>query len=136
MRRKVQSAVRGIALAVAATSVALSSLLGVTALMARPAAAAGYGWDYISLPTWLANCPGGGSVKYMQVMVGSTWSGGDYGDDLVYARVVVGDDQPVVGKGLCYNGNRSYWGPDFYQTIHPNRSNQTWWVGPAGVRSN
>lgn len=98
--------------------------------------AAGYGWDYISLPTWAGNCPAGGSVKYMQIMVGTTWSGGDWGDDLVYAEVMIDQWQPVVGEGLCVNGSKSYWGPAFTQWIYPTRSNQTWWVGPYGVWHN
>jgi len=119
------------------TLVLLAGALAVAfAVTATQASASGYGWDYISLPTWAGNCPAGGSVKFMQIMVGDTWSGGDWGDDLVYAKVVLGQDQPVVGQGLCYNGSRSYWGPSFYQTIHPTRSNQTWWVGPYGVWHN
>ena len=61
---------------------------------------------------------------------------GDWGDDLVYARVNLYQDQAVVGQGLCYRGSRSYWGPAFYQTIHPTRAGQTWWVGPFGAWHN
>ncbi|WP_157734991.1 hypothetical protein [Pseudofrankia inefficax] len=118
----------------------VSALFGVLAaagaVTAAPASAASSGWDYISLPTWLGNCPGGGSVQYLQVMVGDTWSGGDAGDDLVYAKVVIGQNQTVVAEGLCYKGTQSYWGPASSQTIHPTRSGQTWWVGPAGVSHN
>lgn len=118
-----------------AAGTATLALAGLTAI---PGTAYGqsYGWDYISLPTWEGNCPGGGSVKFMQVSVGDTWSGGDFGDDLVYAKVVLGQNQPVVGQGLCYKGSKSCWGPAFYQTIHPSRTGQTWWVGPAGVTHN
>jgi hypothetical protein len=119
------------------TLVLLAGALAVSfAVTPKQASASGYGWDYISLPTWAGNCPAGGSVKFMQIMVGNTWSGGDYGDDLVYAKVVLGQDQSVVGQGFCYNGSRSYPGTPFTQTIHPTRSDQTWWVGPYGVWHN
>lgn len=114
------------------------SAIAIPLMSTAAADAAGYGWDYISLPTWLGNCPGGGSVRYEYVTIGITWSGNNAGwnNDLVYGEVVVGQDQFVVAQGLCYNGSRSYWGPAVYQTIHPTRSNQTWWIGPAGVTHN
>ena len=88
------------------------------------------------MPTWLGNCPVGGSVKYLKVAIGATWSGGDYGDDLVYGEVTLGESQIVIAQGLCYNGSRTYWGPAVAQNITPTRSNQTWWIGPAGVTHN
>lgn len=118
---------------------AIALLLGAAPLLvfsAPAATASGYGWDWISLPTWLGNCPGGGSVKYLEVAIIDTWSGGDYGDDLVYGKVALGEYQTVVAQGLCYNGNKSYWGPASSQTIHATRSGQTWWLGPAGVTHN
>ncbi len=75
-------------------------------------------------------------MKYLEVAIIDTWSGGDYGDDLVYGKVALGEYQTVVAQGLCYNGNKSYWGPASSQTIHATRSGQTWWLGPAGVTHN
>lgn len=119
----------------AAVVVALSAL--VTAVASPSAAsAASYGWNYISLPTWLNNCPGGGSVKEVRVVVGTTWSGGDAGDDLVYAKVTMNANQTVIATGRCVIGTFSYWGPASSNTIRPTRQNQTWWVGPDGVRHN
>ena len=112
-------------------------LLAAAAFAASaPAASAGTGWNYISLPTWLGNCPYGGSVKYLSVTVGNTWSGGDWGDDLVYARVNLYQSQRVTARGLCNAAGWQYWGPWSYQTIYPTRQNQTWWVGPRGVSRN
>lgn len=121
-----------------AAAVAAPMALGGIALVGSPApaGAAGLGWDYISVPTWLGNCPGGGSVKQPEIVVGDTWSGGDFGDDLVYTKVEIGVTQFVTGQSICYNGSRSYMGPAFFQYIHPTRSGQTWWVGPAGVTHN
>lgn len=126
-----RSARRLLVIAIAAFSVLCGSVAGAPA-----ASAASYGWNYISLPTWLGNCPGGGSVRYLQVMVGDTWSGGDYGDDLVYAKVRMNENQTVVAQGQCVSGSRTYWGPASSNTIRPTRQNQTWWVGPAGVNHN
>lgn len=112
-------------------------LIAVAGALALPkSASATNGWNYISLPTWLGSCPGGGHVVYLFVAVGNTWSGGDGGDDLVYARVALNQNQTVSAQGLCYNGRFSYWGPASSNTIHPTRNNQTWWVGPWGVRHN
>jgi len=125
-------------------ALSIRARIAVFAVIAAPfvlfivpsASASGYGWDYISLPTWLGNCPGGGSVKYLDVMIGNTWSGGDAGDDLVYGKVILGQNQEVVAEGICYNGKKSYMGPAVSQTIHPTRSGQTWWIGPQGVTHN
>jgi len=117
---------------------ALSSVIVacLIASVAAPTASAATAWNYISLPTWLGNCPGGGSVKFLQVSVGNTWSGGDWGDDLVYARVNLYQSQAVVARGYCQAGSRWYWGPASHQMIYPTRQGQTWWTGPAGVRHN
>lgn len=116
-------------------AVALAVVAGAV-VAATPAHAVTYGWNYISLPTWAGNCPQGGSVKYLFVSIGDSWSGGDSGDDLVYGKVRLNEDQQVSAQGLCYQGSLSYWGPASQQTIHPTRNNQTWWVGPAGVWHN
>jgi hypothetical protein len=120
------------------TVLSILAMIGAVLVVAEPAqAAGGNGWVYISLPTWLNNCPSGGAVRYPRVAVGATWSGGDYGDDLVYAFVVLNTNQTVSGQGLCYFGSTyGYPGPAFSQTIRPTRNNQTWWVGPGGVRHN
>lgn len=112
------------------------AMTATVALAATPAQAVTYGWNYISLPTWAGNCPQGGSVKYLFVTIGDSWSGGDSGDDLVYGRVRLNESQRVTAQGLCYRGSVSYWGPASQQTIRPTRNNQTWWVGPGGVWHN
>ena len=120
--------------------IALALALGLSVgLPATSASAAGTTHVYVSLPTWLGNCPNGGSVKYLQV---STWapstsdSRADSGDDLVYIRAGYRENTTVVARGLCYKGSTTYWGPAVSRTIYATRSGQTWWIGPAGVRSN
>jgi len=130
MSRVVKRILTGLVAAVVASAGVLIS--------AGPAHAAVV-YNYISLPTWLGNCPGGGSVKYLQV---STWAlegsgyAADAGDDLVYLSVGLNMDNTVVAQGLCYKGSQTYWGPASSQTIRPSRGGQTWWVGPGGVSHN
>lgn len=121
--------------AVAALAVGAASIAGIVAT-ASDASAAGDANVYLVLPTWLNNCPGGGDVRFMQVSVGDTWSGGDFGDDIVYPRVNLHQNEAVIGRGLCYRGRGTYWGPTFYQEINASRNGQAWYVGPAGVRHN
>ena len=90
------------------------------------------------MPTWLGNCPRGGSVKYLNV---STWGSvtdnrADAGDDLVYIATALNENTTVVAQGLCYNGSNTYWGPPVSVTIRATRQNQTFWIGPGSVRSN
>ena len=131
--RRPKSRRSSVTMRIAAVMIAMLATIGIAA---TPAYAVTYGWNYISLPTWAGNCPQGGSVKYLFVAIGDSWSGGDSGDDLVYGRVRLFENQAVTAQGLCYNGSRSYWGPASQQTIRPTRNNQTWWVGPAGVWHN
>src|SRR5689334_14493349 len=57
--RRINRALRAITLSVLTTLA-----LGVSALSASPAHASPYTYSnvYVSYPTWLGNCPGGGSV--------------------------------------------------------------------------
>src|SRR5258706_10351037 len=99
------------------------------ALVAATPAEAATTHVYISLPTWLGNCPGGGSVKYLQVSTRAQEGSGyaaDYGDDLVYISAGRNMDSTVVAQPLCYNGSQTYWGPASSNTIRPTRSGQTW----------
>ena len=115
-------------------------VLGMATLVA-PTASAASGHIYISMPTWLGNCPGGGSVRYLQVSTWSFGSGGtdrkaDFGDDLVHISAGLREDVQVTAKAICYNGKKTYHAPGVSHMIRPARAGQTWWIGPAGVRKN
>lgn len=126
-------------------SLVLASLalaFGLLASTAPSAEAASYGWVYLSFPSWAGNCPNGGSPKGVYAAVDNLWSTparGDFGDDIVYAKVRLRANSTVTGKTYCerswYRGG-SYWGPASQQVIKATRSNQTWWVGPFGTWSN
>lgn len=109
--------------------------LTVTVVAAPAASAAPLGWVYISTPTWLGNCPAGGSVTQLRAAVGNTWSGGDAGDDLLYVKVRLNENQQVSYTAFC-NRWPGYWQPGVAQNIRPTRNNQTVWIGPLGVRYN
>lgn len=124
----------------AAAALALGLVSAGSSTLAAPAAdASTYGWVYISAPTWLGNCNWGsnGSVTGLLVSVGNTWSTTSWyrGDDLVYARVRLGESQQVSYTAYCNKWPGSYQ-PGVAQMIRPTRNNQTVWVGPAGVRYN
>ena len=135
-RRKVLRFPRRLGVSLAAAS----AFLAASAVAAPPASAVTYGWVYISTPTWLANCNWGnnGRVTGLHLSVGGTWTtpaGGDWGDDLVYARVRLYEYQQVSYSAYCNKWPGS-WQSGVAQTIRPTRNNQTVWVGPAGVRYN
>jgi hypothetical protein len=131
----------------------LAATLGGVAFLGTvsSAEAASAGWIYVSLPTWLNNCPGGGSVDMPRVTTFGQSTGvsdyrSDIGDDLVYIRAEIGGQTQFVGNGRCklrywdaYNRVykiKYYDGPAFSQTIYVDRNNQTVWVGPGGIRKN
>lgn len=124
----------------ASALLAIASVAGITA--AQPAEAAGTGYVYIAMPTWAGNCPNGGSVKGVHAAVDALWSTparGDWGDDLVYAKVRMGSSSTVSVKPFCSRSwwrGGSYWGPASQQVIKATRHGQTFWVGPLGKWSN
>ncbi len=124
---------------VASVFLALSAAMATSLVGTPPAQAATYGWVYISMPTWLGNCAFGsaGSVRTINASVGNTWSvAGDTGDDLVYARVLLGQNQQVSYNVFCAKWPAGSWQAGVGKIIRPTRNNQTVWVGPAGVRYN
>jgi hypothetical protein len=117
----------------------LGSLSGVSIAASAPAEAYSYGWVYLVFPTWLGNCPAGGSVYSIEAAVGpydDVWSGGDSGDDIIYPEVALGQTNEVDAAVLCKNGSRSYWNDAVHATFKPTRTKQTFWVGPAGTTHN
>lgn len=126
---------------VAAATAAMLTLGGIMATSSI-AHAYPYGNVYVSFPTWLANCPSGGSVTGINAAVGNIWvtpAGGDWGDDLVYPRVNLYANNTISAQNYCnrpwYRGG-GYWAPAVQVTFYPTRNGQTFWVGPAGQSHN
>jgi hypothetical protein len=124
-----------------AVVVALLATLGASLATAPAASAAGEAWVYVSTPTWLGNCAFGkdkGRVTRLLMAVGNTYSSTkwDTGDDIVYAKVILGKKQRVSYEAFCNKKWPGYYQPGVQQTITPTRKGQTVWVGPAGVRYN
>lgn len=120
--------------AVAAASV----VLPVGLVSGNTAEAAGTGYVYLSYPTWAGNCPSGGSVRGLYGAVDTLWAtpaGGDWGDDLVYAKVRLGANSTVSMQPICYRPwyrGGSYRGVVTQHVIKATRSGQTFWLGPFG----
>ena len=118
---------------------AVLALVG-TAVLAQPASASGATYNYIVMPTWRGNCPGGGSV----VWVGATsWSAStsgsaaDWGDDIVYLRVGYYESVHIVSNVMCrWWWGGQYNGPAVDVWIYPTRYQQAWYIGPNGVSHN
>jgi hypothetical protein len=126
----------------AAAAIALVAALGLS-LATDPAALAAprQGWIYISTPQWLGNCVDGknnGPVTGLLMAEGDTYSSSrwDRGDDIVYAKVNLGQRQQVSYEAFCSKPWPGRYQPGVAQFITPTRAGQTVWVGPAGVRYN
>ncbi len=109
-------------------SVAVLAVLAVGAFGASSASAAYYGNAYIVVGNW--NCPGGGGVTGIFGAVDWAWSGGDWGDNIIYPRVRVGDTNTFNGRAYC---NRPWWRGGGYwvnvvgRQFRPTAHNQTFW---------
>jgi hypothetical protein len=123
-------------------SAAVALAAAIVALGTATAQAAPYANVFVSYPTWLGNCPAGGSVSGIYAANGALWStpaSGDWGDDLIYPRVNLNAGNQISAQPYCsrpwYRGG-DYWGPAVSANIRPTRSGQTFWIGPAGQAHN
>jgi hypothetical protein len=82
-------------------------VLLITLLVVAPTASSrslSVGNVYVSYPTWMANCPGGGKVIGIHAANGMLWSTppqGDWGDDLIYPRVNLNARNPISAQLYC-----------------------------------
>ena len=77
------------------------------------------------------NCVGGGNVIFIQGAVDYMWSGGDWGDNIIYPRVRIGDTNTFNGRAFCtrpwYRGG-GYWINVVGRTFRPSYNGQTIWM--------
>jgi hypothetical protein len=156
-RRKLQTVFWSDSPAVGNAAIAIRRVLGRRALVATIASCAiiasvaaassqaSYGNVYVSFPTWLGNCPGGGNVVGIYAANSYIWSTpatGDWGDDLIYPGVVMFAGAPynqISAQNICsrpwYRGG-NYRSTPVSASIYPTRNGQTFWVGPFGQSHN
>ncbi|HKP89983.1 MAG TPA: hypothetical protein VJT75_08415 [Thermoleophilaceae bacterium] len=77
------------------------------------------------------HCVGGGRIVFMQAAVDVMWSGGDWGDNILYPRVRIGDTNTINVRALC--DRAWYQGPDYWinvvgRTFRPTYNGQTIWL--------
>lgn len=108
--------------------------IGLGTLVAAPPANAATGYVYLVTPRWWGWCPGNGNyVKRVDYVNGILSSGGDKGDDIVYAKVDLKRDNTIVMSVQCAKNNPQ----GSIATIKPNRTGQTFWMGyPSGAYGN
>lgn len=109
----------------------LPAILVVTGvLVAVPAQAQNDGWNYIVVQNGICGRNGGSVVQIYAAISGSdnyisTWGGGDYGDNIIYAKVQRGLRNDAYGWVICANGRSSKrvdlvrmgWVPNGGQTV-------------------
>jgi hypothetical protein len=112
---------------------ALLSVLGaiavVAALAATSRASAGSGGVYVVTPTWWGWCPGSSvtAVYYFNQTNGA--SGGDSGDDIVWAPVILNQSNALTVIVKCRATSES---SSTYTFIRPTRTGQAWYIGANG----
>jgi hypothetical protein len=120
---------RGFVRAAASLLTVFASVLAAVVAPA-PASAATTGYVYLVTPQWWGWCPGSGNyVTRVDYVVSSISSGGDSGDDIVYAKVNLNESQTVVMAVQC----KKTLPQGSSTSIKPTRTGQTFFLGyPSG----
>lgn len=130
-RGKGKRATLGVLVVVIATVMTAVLPAAAPAAPARSSAAVGY--VYLVTPKWWGWCPYS-SITYVGWFNAGVSQGGDGGNDIVYAKVLLKQDNRITMQVSC---SRSMPMGNVVTTIRPNRNGQTFWFGyPAGVWSN
>jgi hypothetical protein len=115
---------------------ALVAVIGAVALLPSGASArtTSYGYVYLVTPHWWGWCPGISNwVTWVGWVDGVMSSGGDGGDDIVYARVNLNTWNTVVMAVQCAKTLPQ----GMTYSIYPTRNGQAFYFGyPAGVWHN
>lgn len=104
-------------------------MLGSALVDTTPASAAGVGRAYVVVGN--GNCIGGGRVTGVFGAVDNQWSGGDWGDNIVYPSVQIGRRNVFNGRAYCdrpwFDPRGDYWVNVVWKEFTPTRTNQTFW---------
>lgn len=108
--------------------------VGLGSFMATPPADAATGYVYLVVPKWWGWCPGSSNyATWVGYVNSNVSSGGDSGDDIVYARVNLNQPNTITMAVHC----RRTLPQGSQATIRPTRNNQTFWMGyPSGAYGN
>lgn len=107
-----------------------SVLLAISSIVvtASPAQAWYAGRAWVIVGNW--NCVGGGTVTGVFGAVDDMWSGGDWGDNVVYPRVRINGSNVFNARAFCsrpwYKGG-SYWINVAWKQFYPTANNQNFW---------
>jgi hypothetical protein len=109
---------------------AVASLVAALVIAPAPASAATTGYVYLVTPKWWGWCPGSNNaITWVGWVNSNISSGGDSGDDIVYAKVYLGQSQEVVMAVQCSKTTPQ----GSTTTIKPTRTGQTFFMGyPSG----
>ncbi len=109
--------------------VALAAACVLLAASAASASAWWYGNAYVVVGNW--NCVGGGHVTGIFGAVDNAWSGGDWGDNVVYPRVRIGATNTFNARAYCdrpwWDPRGDYWVNVVWKTFTPTANRQTFW---------
>lgn len=112
-----------------AVLIATLIVLGTMLASATPAQAYPYGNAYLVVNNW--RCVGGGTVKAVSGAVDQVWTGGDAGDNIIYAKVDLYRKNTFNGRAYCdrpwYDPRGDYWINIVWWQFTPTRSGQTFW---------
>ncbi len=113
---------------------AISIVAAFTALAAPSASAAYAGNVWVIYQNNRTNCPGGGNVVGISAAVGDIWTtggGGDWGDNIIYPRVLIGAWNVISAQVWCklpwYQGSRIYPGTPSQHTFYASYPGQNLW---------
>ncbi|MFJ1542251.1 hypothetical protein ACIODS_27305 [Micromonospora chalcea] len=109
---------------------AAASLCAAFVVPPAPANAATTGYVYLVTPKWWGWCPGSNNaITWVGWVNSSISSGGDSGDDIVYAKVNLNVSQTVVMTVQCSRSTPQ----GASASIKPTRTGQTFFMGyPSG----
>jgi hypothetical protein len=111
-----------------AAFLALATFSGVGVIAPPEASAYPYGNVYLVVGNW--NCVGGGKVTGVFGAVDQVWTGGDWGNNIIYPRVDLNRTNTFNGRAYC--DRPWYQGPDYWINVtwwrfYPTRTGQTFW---------
>jgi hypothetical protein len=114
-------------LVAALAGVGMAAALSVASAPPAHAWYRGQSWIVVSN----ANCVGGGKIIGVWGAVDNMWSGGDWGDNVLYVTSRIGDVNTFNGRAFCdrpwYDPRGDYYINVVWKQFRPTANNQTFW---------